>query len=164
MLRLPWPRDPRFQVREDGVVFGPSGRELRPMTWNDRPGVTVPNTWGGASRQRRYLVAWMVCETFYGPRPEGMEAAHEDGDVSNSRADNLSWKTCLENAADRERHGKTARGERQGAARLTEGQVREMRSLHASGAHSMSELAARYGVAKGTVAWAISRRSWAHVQ
>lgn len=141
------------------TIVGVKGRPRATDLRNGRPSISVSDR----GLPRRFTVARIVCETFHGPCPDRMQAAHEDGDVLNSRADNLSWKTPKENSADRDRHGTTARGERQGAARLTEDQVREMRTLHAAGTHSMSALAGLFGVAKGTVSWVVSRRSWAHI-
>lgn len=91
------------------------------------------------------VIHQLVCEAFNGPRPEGHEAAHEDGNKANCRADNLSWKTRTENERDKKRHGTSllgrdcvpahsrARGERHGCARLTSVQVREARRLMNSG-------------------------------
>lgn len=43
------------------------------------------------------------------------EVRHLDGDKRNTAPSNLVWGTARENAADRERHGRTARGLRNGA-------------------------------------------------
>ena len=47
----------------------------------------------------------LVCEAFHGPRPEGHEVLHGDGDRQNCRAANLRWGTRSENIADAQRHG-----------------------------------------------------------
>lgn len=58
----------------------------------------------------------LVCEAFNGPQPEGRpHCAHRDGDSANNTPKNLYWATPAENSADRERHGRTARGDRSGA-------------------------------------------------
>ena len=54
-------------------------------------------------------VATMVCETFHGLRPQGMEVCHWDGNAKNDSSSNLRWGTSLENSADCRRHG-TLRG------------------------------------------------------
>lgn len=51
------------------------------------------------------LICQLVCETFHGPRPLGLEVRHLDGNSQNDAADNLRWGTHLENAADMRRHG-----------------------------------------------------------
>lgn len=42
-----------------------------------------------------------VLETFVGPRPEGMQACHGDGDPANNRLSNLRWDTCSNNNLDK---------------------------------------------------------------
>lgn len=53
----------------------------------------------------------LVCIAFNGPRPDPtMHCAHRDGDKSNNTPPNLYWATPLENAQDRDRHGRTRKG------------------------------------------------------
>jgi hypothetical protein len=47
----------------------------------------------------------LVARAFLGPRPEGMETRHLDGDPTNNHASNLRYGTKSENARDRIRHG-----------------------------------------------------------
>lgn len=48
----------------------------------------------------------LVCEAFHGPRPEGMQVRHLNGDHTDNRASNLQWGTATENALDRVAHGR----------------------------------------------------------
>ncbi|MBU0792303.1 MAG: NUMOD4 motif-containing HNH endonuclease [Gammaproteobacteria bacterium] len=58
----------------------------------------------------------LVCEAFNGPPPADKPCcAHRDGNPANNTPDNVYWATYTENASDRERHGRTARGENSGA-------------------------------------------------
>jgi hypothetical protein len=58
----------------------------------------------------------LVCEAFHGPCPPDKECvAHRDGNPQNNRPENVYWATYKENAADKERHGTVARGDRNGA-------------------------------------------------
>ena len=45
------------------------------------------------------------------PTPQH-QLRHLDGNKNNNSADNLAWGTSKDNADDRERHGRTSRGER----------------------------------------------------
>lgn len=56
-------------------------------------------------RNKTWYVHALVMETFVGPRPEGSEIRHLDGDRCNNRVDNLKYGTHSENMMDRERHG-----------------------------------------------------------
>lgn len=104
----------------------------------------------------------VVLRAFAGPPPAGMECRHIDGDPDNNALGNLKWGTPLENAADRDRHGTTARGERNAAAQLTEAQVREIKSqLGKYGAGK--RLAREYGVSESIISGIRTGRTWSHV-
>jgi hypothetical protein len=47
----------------------------------------------------------LVLLAFVGPRPNGMEALHGDGNKANNRLDNLRYGTRSENQHDRAKHG-----------------------------------------------------------
>lgn len=54
---------------------------------------------------RRFFIHRLVLAAFVGPRPEGMEACHNDGNPTNNIVSNLRWDTKSANAQDRRRHG-----------------------------------------------------------
>lgn len=58
---------------------------------------------------------------------------------------------------------KTARGERQGNAALTDRKVREILAAYKAG-ESQRKIADRYGVAKSTIGRVVRRTHWRHVQ
>jgi len=64
---------------------------------------TVAMCQGGL--QRTHTVHSLVMQAFVGPRPDGMEVRHLDGDPTNSRLSNLAYGVPSENALDRVRHG-----------------------------------------------------------
>lgn len=82
------------------------GRYLKPMNYLQ---ITITSNRSPTGKQLKVYAHDLVCTAFHGPRPEGKEVAHEDGDPLNNRADNLSWKTHAENQLDIRRHG-TGRG------------------------------------------------------
>lgn len=51
----------------------------------------------------------LVLRAFVGPRPEGMEGCHGDGNRRNPRLNNLRWDTHKANGADMSRHIKERR-------------------------------------------------------
>jgi hypothetical protein len=82
------------------------GRVLKPGT-TGRGYLMVVLGHGGAT-----YVHHLVLQAFVGPRPDGHEAAHGDGNRTNNRLVNLRWATPKENAADRYRHGTVMFGSR----------------------------------------------------
>lgn len=110
--------------------------------------------------QRVAMVHRLVCRAFHGPAPSGRPlAAHGDGDSLNNRASNLRWASHLENEHDKRLHGTVARGERQGASKLTEADVIAIRN----DTRSQRKIAADYGVTQANIYFIIKRKSWAHV-
>ena len=53
----------------------------------------------------RHMVHALVLITFVGPRPDGMQGCHNDGDPGNNWIGNLRWDTPSSNMVDRVEHG-----------------------------------------------------------
>jgi hypothetical protein len=60
--------------------------------------------------------------------------------------------------ADQIPHGTRAWGEKCGASKLTETQVREIRGMAGTASHSI--IAAQYGVVPDTVRFILNRKTW----
>lgn len=95
-------RYPGYWVSSLGHVRGPKGRVLRPQIKRGHYTVTVYM----ADRMRTIFVHVLVCETFHGLKPEGLECRHLDGDAFNNKPENLRWGTHHENEADKRLHNK----------------------------------------------------------
>lgn len=107
------------------------------------------------------LVHHLVLSAFVGPRPEGKECRHLDGNRANARLSNLEWGTQLENTQDKLRHGtvRAPRGSDHGLSTLTVDAVRDIRSSAASG-EKTSSIAARHGVTPTHVRRLVRRKAW----
>ena len=104
----------------------------------------------------------VVAETFHGLPPSPRhQVAHWDGDPRNNRASNLRWVTALENAQDRDRHGRHTgiQGERHHAAKLTNAQVAEIRRRSEAGTRGYV-LAAEFNVSHPTISEIIRGKAW----
>lgn len=161
--RRPWPRDSRYLIGDDGSILGPGSAGCAPkllrLMVNPRSGRLIFTL---SAVRKNFPVHVVVCETFHGPRPPGMEAAHTNGDKVDNRASNLSWKTRQENEADKVVHGTLRRGERVPTSKLTATEVREIRAAVARG-ESGRGTAARYGVAPRTVRLIVEGKTWRHL-
>lgn len=58
-----------------------------------------------------YLHA-VLLETFVGPRPDGCQVSHKNGDNSDNRLTNLAWETASANNRRKEAHGTALFGKR----------------------------------------------------
>lgn len=73
----------------------------------------------------------------------------------------LTWKTPVENSADKIAHGTLVVGEAHHQAKLSEATVREIRAL--SGTMLQREIAAKFGVTLTCVNKVLTGRAWRHV-
>jgi hypothetical protein len=108
------------------------------------------------SKSKRYSVHRIVLETFVGPCPPGMEAAHNDGDRANARLDNLRWATKQGNMADKILHGTNNHGEKNNMSKLSSEQVKAIRS----DSRKRREVAKDYGITPEAVSHIVLRKNW----
>lgn len=93
----------------------------------------------------------VVALAWLGPPPTPQhEVAHWDGDKTNNAARNLRWATRSENMGDTRRHGRANIGERNGMAKLSNRQARQIARLLTRGV-AAQKVARRFGVSDGTV-------------
>lgn len=153
------PEFPSLVISDTGEVWGPSGKRL--TAFPDKDGYPRFNTYQGG-RWTQHSVHTAVCTAYHGPRPDGQQVRHKDGNPANNRAENLCWGTQLENEEDKRKHGRTARGESHGMARLTGDDVLEIRAYPKF--HGYREaLSQRYGISPTQVSHIRSGKSWRHI-
>lgn len=70
--------------------------------------------------------------------------------------------TQADNAADMVSKGRSAKGERQGRAKLTDKKVRNIRRLHAKG-WPQNIIAEHYNVSTSAIHYIITGKTWTHV-
>lgn len=104
--------------REGNHVF-PS-RILNPIA--NQKGYSVVNftdnaTPGTTRRRAQRLVHQLVLEAFVGPRPDGFDSCHNNGNKADARLKNLRWDTRAGNFADKKLHGTSQTGARNGNSR-----------------------------------------------
>lgn len=114
-------------------------------------------------KQKTFMVHSLVLNTFIGPRPNGYECRHLDGDVSNNRLQNLKWGTPQANADDRIKHGRVRKGEEKFNALLTTNKVRKIRQMRADNKLTIQAIAVHFGVSPAAIRSVLSGRTWKHV-
>lgn len=112
---------------------------------------------------KSYLVHRLILSAFRGAMPSTVVSRHLNGIRTDNRPSNLVWGTQKENYSDSIRHGTNICGEKVVFSKLTETDVRSIRSRYASGGISQRKLAREYGVQLQCIQQVIHRRSWKHV-
>lgn len=100
----------------------------------------------------------LVLEAFCGPRPEGMECRHLNGDPLDNRLENLAWGTREENEMDKTQK-RVLKGESHWGAKLTEEQAKAIKY----GSLSQRKTAKLFGVRQQDVSRIRLGQRWAHV-
>lgn len=109
--------------------------------------------------QRHLTVHRLVALAHLGPRPDGMQVRHLDGDNQNNHPSNLAYGTAQENIDDRGRHRGHAAGDRNGSARISWTDVHSIRRQRAEG-RSYCAIADDLGLSRSHVRSICLGRSW----
>lgn len=126
--------------------------------------VTFPQScwpWKGSRNEKGYgkfherKAHRVAYELFNGPIPDGLIARHKCDNPSCCNPHHLEPGTHRDNSADAISRNRLARGERHPRAKLTDEQVKDIRSSPLTG----QALAKRYGVSKSTIS---GIRTYAH--
>lgn len=156
----------RKMIREDAVTsffLRVSAAEGGCREWTGPRFAHGYGKFGGGSGLSNYAhrASW---EIHNGPIPRGMFVLHKCDNRVCVNPEHLFLGTQMDNMADMRRKGRAAcvgpAGERARSAKLTERQVRDIRSDYRSG----SVIAAEYGVQRSAINKVRRGDTWRHVQ
>ena len=152
-----------YEITEDGRVFRHyktrKPREMTRFTQYNGYQYTFINHNG---ERTTCYVHRLVLEASVGLCPEGMEAAHLDGNRQNNHISNLIWATKRENHAHKKLHGTWQGGENNPMALLKNKDIAEIRKLIQSGVKHR-EIAKMFGVSEFVISSIKRKRSYANV-
>lgn len=149
----------RIKIKGRIMKNNPTGRE-------GYLGAALTNDLGERWDTKLHIV---ILLTFIGPRPEGQEACHNDGDILNNSLQNLRWDTPESNQRDRIKHGNghkitCRRGENISWSKFTEEDIRRIRRQYRNGEKSQGQLAAEYDVYQSYISRIVRGIVWSHVE
>jgi len=115
-------------------------------------------------RSKQKYIHCLVAEAFIGPKPDGLQINHRDGDKSNNTPSNLEYVTPKENIGHAMETGLfDIRGEKNTRSKYTAEQIENAHSLVAGG-RQHKEAAAISGVDQGTIESVCAGKNWKHLQ
>lgn len=161
------PGFPDYAISRDGRVWSKprkysthNGKWLIPQCKVDgHLGLRLSERGQGYSRPIHRL----MLETFIGPRPDGLECRHLNGNKQDNRLSNLCWGTRSENEKDKVRHGTANLGERHGQSKLSEQNVRMIIYMYRTGLFLQREIAEIYNISISIISRIVNKQIWKHL-
>lgn len=165
---------PNYEVSECGDVRRCAPSKTRRNGWQLR-GYMDPDGYlryvlRDSDGVKRHVIAHrIVAEAFIGPAPSpDHEVAHNNGSRVSCYWRDIRWATRQQNASDQIVHGTVQQGESNGHHKITEADVRfirtEYRLIKASrGARSVSELDRRFGLSRAQIIRIARGQAWSHI-
>jgi hypothetical protein len=116
-------------------------------------------------RMKGVTVHRLVAAAFIGPKPDGLQVNHKDGDKQNNLVYNLEYVTPSENLRHSYGLGLQVpkRGEKSNLAKLTSDKVLEIRKMVEDGWYQ-KRIAERFRIDQSTVSNIITGKSWGHLK
>lgn len=115
-------------------------------------------------KRKKIHVHALVLKTF---KPNeyfnGAEAAHLDGKSLNNHIDNLKWCTRKENHGHKKIHGTLIYGSKHKSSKLTEEDIKEIRTVLRLGIITQKVLAEKYKVSQTLISHILLRKIWKRV-
>lgn len=164
---------PGYKVGDDGTIWSrhcnsgklkQTWKRLKP--WTVRGGYLTIGL--NVNKKRHYRsVHRLILEVFVGPCPEKMEACHQNSNPKDNRPENLRWDTPKNNCKERGERGEwqknLPRGEKHHNSKLTEKQVKEIRSIYSPENNPSRKLAKIFKVDKSVILDIINYKIWRHI-
>jgi len=160
-----------YMVSDTGKIKSKSRKSWNGQAWFELEGKLMkphPNRRGYLSIKLRRdkethtkEVHRLVLKAFKGEPPKrNTQARHLDGNKINNSVSNLEWGTVTKNIEDKKIHGRNNDGERNGQAKLTPTDVREIKAAYGS---LLTELSKKYNAGEANINLILRSKAWRHL-
>jgi len=151
-----------YILYSNGVKHFYKGKKLKPFI--DPDGYESVSLRSDEKKSKTFFIHVLVLTSFVGSRPKNKpHCRHLDGNSRNNVIGNLKWGTVKRNHEDREKHGKTARGDFHGKAIKTNVEIKKLK-LDIKKGLSNNEIMSKYNVTRSYVHDIRHERSWSHIK
>lgn len=161
---------PNYEVSDKGRVhtlnYNKTG-QIKVMKEGDQRGYASVELFNPSlstpKKSKRITVHKLVSERFIGPRPEGRDVNHRNGNKRDNRSENLEYLTKSQNSKWNFVIGlQSNQGINHSQAKLDEGKVLDIRRRAAAG-ELAKDIHTEYGVTESCVQQVIQRVRWTHI-
>ncbi len=149
----------RYVVKGDYADVMMGGHRICQPIIHDKGGYLVVKIKPDGKRYGKYRIHRLVVTAFERKPMKHEHVAHLDGDPNNNSIYNLRICSATNNMKDRERHGRTVKGENINTSVLNAEKAQRIRRQHKVGI-PIAELARRYGVHRNTIAKLLRGITW----
>jgi len=152
-----------YSLTEDGRVYSEK-RKCFLKPWKNKNtnyhcvGLSKKN--GSYAKNTKKLLHIAMMEAFVGPRPEGLQIAHLDGNKSNNHISNLKYVTVKENNEHKHIHGTMAHGEKHGMCKINEEMAKFIKQNCKTNQRAWAK---KLGISQPTISAIVVGRLWSHV-
>lgn len=157
----------RYQISDHGEVRRFDGRPIKTRPHHKTAYIMVSLFDPPTDKYRTFLVHRLVATAFVENPLSKPTVNHIDCDRSNNVWSNLEWCTQGENNVHAVKHGSLRldywRGKRGPKSILSDGDVRSIRALYATGTETQEGLGARFGCSDSTIERVVTGKSYRHV-
>jgi hypothetical protein len=140
----------------------PRGKLLRPaLTKDGYLRVSLSK-----NKKHKSLLVHRLVALAYIPNPDTLpEVNHLNGIKTDNSVENLEWCTHKRNMRHAEDSGMMAHpiGERHKLSKLTEDNIKLIRSMYSTGCYTKMDMGKLFGVTPENIACITKRQTWAHV-
>lgn len=145
-----------------GSVISDTWKKLKPI--KDQIGRHKVNLYAGG-KCYGFRVHQLVLVAFRGPCPIGLEACHNDGDMTNNKLTNLRWDTHANNMRDKIQHGTICKGQEHGQSKLKSEEVLKIRDIfnNPNCKFSHEDVAKSFNVSRATIYLILKHKTWIHL-
>lgn len=134
-----------------------TSRILKPRI--DNKGYHKCDLYNGHGKSKGYLAHRLVALYFLDSAKEWQtQVNHIDGNPLNNHKSNLEWCSPKENSEHAVKIGLTPKGETHHFSKITDAQIREIRTIYQSGLHSQYDIASLYGINQSEVSRYINHK------
>ncbi|MCH8315293.1 MAG: HNH endonuclease [Planctomycetes bacterium] len=157
-----------YEVSDRGRIRRSADRRYfkkgTPIATTPHYGYIVAGLSAADGTRRQWMVHILVLAAFVGPKPEGLDTDHINGDKTDNRLGNLEYVTRCENMQRAIAMGfrDNVRGSGHCNAKFTDDDVRDIRKALDAG-ETQTSIALRYSVWQTTIGQIALGNTWKHI-